>query len=353
MKKKNSLPYFFIFGVLVFLMTRSKFSGEKIRGWAAATLSPIWETMTPAKQEDTDLLALKLENQFLKGEIVHMQELLKEAFYLNKKRPQSFEKTYQALLKKRLEAIPARVIYRAPSSWNQSLWINVGHSMNKDLEKPTIAINSPVVLGNSLVGVIDYVGKDQSRLRLITDPQLCPAVRAVRGGSQNLRLIETIDVILDHLADQNAKEAEALMTQLERLQELLSKEKETLYLAKGELQGRYQPNYRSHGQLLKGTGFNCDFDDERGPARDLRTGIPYERKGPQEPLSLLKVHDLLITSGLDGIFPEGLNVAEVIHVDPLEEGSFYYNLQARPTVGNLDHLSLVYVLPPETSDSIF
>lgn len=347
-------------------MSRPKSTIEHIQGMVVASLAPIWQWETNSKDDREEFQQLQIENQLLKNEVYRNQELLKEAFYLKKELQQLYShgnviqshlKELEHLLKRRLETIPARVIYRASSSWNSFLWIDVGLSTNEALGRQIVAKNSPVVVGNSLVGVVDYVGKNQARVRLITDSELFPAVRSVRGQPQAMRLVETINIMLDNLNEYESlfstpHEKESLFQQLEALQNALTEQQETLYLAKGELQGSSTPHNRSHGDLLKGVGFNCDYADDKGPARDLRSGIPYEASRlSSEPVALLKVHDILATSGLDGIFPEGLQVAEVVHVEPLEEGSYYYELQARPTAGNLDSLSLVFVMAPQGFDS--
>lgn len=365
MRKKRNLPYILIFAVLIFLMSRSKSSTDQLRGSAIAAATPFWNLVATDKKEDGPLHKLQIENQLLKNEVARTQELLKEAFYLKKEIRQFFSSNNLAqnylndlkhLLKKRLEAIPARVIYRASASWNSFLWIDVGSVTNGALKRVVIAKNSPVVVGNSLVGVVDYVGKQQSRVRLITDAELYPAVRAVRGAPQKLRLIETINILLDNLSEYDSlfkttEERESFFQQLQKMQEGLAQSRETLYLAKGELQGSSAPQYRSHGSLLKGIGFNCDFEDEKGPARDLRSGIPYaNNQHVLQPVPLLKVHDILATTGMDGIFPEGLQVAEIVSIAPLEEGAYFYELQAKPTAGNLDALSLVFVMAPQGFD---
>lgn len=365
MRKKSRLPYILVFCALLFLLSRSKSTVENLQGMIIASLAPIWNRETDSKFDNELFLRLQIENRLLKNEVNRNQELLKEAFYLKKEFQrlhspnniiQSHLKELQLLLDRRLETIPARVIYRASGSWNSFLWIDAGNSTNKALGRRIVAKNSPVTVGNSLVGVIDYVGKNQSRVRLITDGELFPAVRSVRGQPQAMRLVETLNILLDHLNDResifaDSEERDSLFQQLEKLQTVLSEKRDTLYLAKGELQGCCAPEKRSHGNLLKGVGFNYDYADEKGPARDLRSGIPYDtKKFPKEPIALLKPRDLLITSGMDGIFPEGLQVAEVTRVFPLEEGSYHYELQAYPTAGNLDALSLVFIMAPQGFD---
>ncbi len=68
-------------------------------------------------------------------------------------------------------------------------------------------------------------------------------------------------------------------------------------------------------------------------------------------MRLKKTHVILATSEIDGIFPEGLQVAEIIQVDPLEERAYFYELWAKPTAGNLGTLSLVFVMSPQGLDS--
>jgi cell shape-determining protein MreC len=99
---------------------------------------------------------------------------------------------------------------------------------------------------------------------------------------------------------------------------------------------------------LRGTGFNYDFADDEGPGRDLRTGKPLEGKKPAIPL--IKVGDLLITTGFDGVFPAGLQAARVSKIFPLKEGDYYYDIEALPSENHLDELSLVFVLQPQGYD---
>jgi cell shape-determining protein MreC len=78
----------------------------------------------------------------------------------------------------------------------------------------------------------------------------------------------------------------------------------------------------------------------------LRNGIPYGSKDPSFGIPLLKEGDVLMTTGMDGVFPPGLQVAEVVSVGELEEGDYSYELVAAPIAGNLNEVSLLFVMPP-------
>jgi len=242
----------------------------------------------------------------------------------------------KALLQKQTMAAFGRIVYRDPGSWNSSCWIDVGEENNLSLGQQIIAKNSPVVSGSSLVGVVEYVGKKQSRVRFITDSSLKTAVRAVRGSP----LDRQIASLTQNLAEQLKKQPDVKPEQLAALsviQKGLPIRWEDSYLAKGEISGSSASYFRSLKSTLKGVGFNCDFKDEEGPARDLRSEILHEG-------------DLLVTSGLDGLFPPGLKVAIVTKVELLRPGAFAYQLEATANAGDLADLASVYVLPPVSVD---
>lgn len=61
---------------------------------------------------------------------------------------------------------------------------------------------------------------------------------------------------------------------------------------------------------------------------------------------MIQVGDLLVTSGLDGVFPEGLHIAVVESLSPLREGAYSYELIAKPTALNILDLNYVSVIAP-------
>ncbi len=328
----------------------SRSASDQTRSFAVSAFAPAWNSAEKFKEylsdrpiaggkknETVETSLLKLENQRLKTQIEWIKEWI---FYEAKIQHETTATHLSNLLELRSKAIPAQVIYRDPSTWSSSLWIGVGEEDNQEIGYPVVARNSPVVEGCSLVGVVEYVGKRQSRVRLITDSGLTPAVRAVRGG-QPRELFSLIDALSEKLKDR--EDLFEFVNQLQGLKEKMGNDREEIYLAKGELRGNGAPFWRSRQPILKGVGFNYDYSDEEGPARELRTGRPLT--GADSPIPLILKGDHLVTSGLDGVFPKGLSVAIATAVFPLKEGSFAYEIEAQPTAGCLNDLKVVFVLP--------
>ncbi|HSX10517.1 MAG TPA: rod shape-determining protein MreC [Chlamydiales bacterium] len=303
MKRTIAYP-FFALGLFLFCwINLPKSVSDRLRSVAVSTFGHFYDE--PAT-DGNELARLRLENQNLRAQLDHacewllFDQRLGEQVDLYKGLVQKTSPFFhrradhlRTLLQKQLFSVPAQVIYRDPSSWSSSLWVNVGEEDNQELGQQVVAKNSPVIAEGALVGVVDYVGKKQARVRLITDSGLSPSVRAVRGT---------------HLEDG--------------------------YLAKGEVHGSSAPFWRSRNPVLKGVGFNYDYADEEGGSRDLKGQVP-----------LLKEGDSILTSGLDGVFPPGLRVGSISWVAPLKEGSYAYEIEVRPAAHNLNDLQTVFILP--------
>ena len=303
---------------------------ERARGLAVASLAPMWGMLLDVKlllqapfaswrepedpQQNLEIQSLRLENQQLRNEMAYLEELVRQDYFvlhemldnasLSRVPKEALEMHQNELLhlfKLELASLPARVIYRPLNNWKSSLWIDKGEADNQLLGKKILVKNSPVVVGIAVIGVVDYVGEHQSRIRLISDPGLNPSVRVKRGNA---------------------------------------------LLAKGELRGQSPLIGRSQQSRLMGVGFNYDFPDEEGPARDLRTGEPLEQKSKYPTTPLVQVNDLLVTTGMDGVLPPGLEVGIVKKIQPLKEGDYTYELEADAAAGDLNELSLVFILPP-------
>lgn len=349
--------------VALFIWTNLPVStANQMRSLTVAALSPAWhiadgvrnylsDRPLPGNKKDDslELAHLQLENYRLQSQIDLAKEWISYekhlehvGQFLQSSSAESRRSYLSDLLQLQSQALPGRVIYRDPSSWSNSLWISVGEEDNRAIGCQIISRNSPVVDGNALIGVVDYVGQRQSRVRLITDSGLTPAVRVIRGEVPHREITELIDALSERL--QGKPECTQVLAQLK---EMVGPSPSDLCLAKGELRGSGASFWRSH-PVLKGIGFNYDYPDAEGPARDLRTGRPLTSSG--KPVTLIQEGDLLVTSGFDGVFPPGLSVAVAKKVFPLKQGGFAYELEAVPAARALNALSVVFVLPSLSGD---
>ncbi len=248
-------------------------------------------------------------------------------------------------LQEQKRGVLGRVIYRDPACWGSTLWINLGALDNHRYGGDVVAKNSPVLLGDSVIGVVEYVGKKRSRIRLITDQNLHVAVRAVRGEGTQHFITYHVDQLQKYLEWFHGQNTE-LLTTLDGIRAKLQTSCKVEFLAKGEVFGASQPLWRSRNQHLQGVGFNYDFADDKGGERELRSGELLEDIGKGEGIRLIEKGDLLVTSGMDGVFPEGLCVGIVTYVAPLKDSDIAFEIEAAMTAGNLDDLSYVTILPP-------
>jgi rod shape-determining protein MreC len=369
----DKLPYLLLGLCLFALVNVPKEWADRWRSSVVSAISPAWQSLDAAMDKPSpDEPSQAIEIASLRAQIEVLQKWMED-----EQRLQNRAETIAALLKikdsnelhsdalRRLQrekqylamrsaSMPAQVIFRDPSSWSSSLWISVGDADNRTMERTVVAPNSPVIANNALIGVVEFVGESQSRVRLITDAGLVPAVRAMRGGAQTQDLFHHVDDLLTRVRVR--ADLFASLEEQERFIEILSVFKDRLKngeeeeLAKGEICGCSAPFFRAHGARLKGIGFNYDFSDDAGPARDIRSGRPLGVDS-QPGKVLIQPGDLLVTSGLDGIFPAGIPVAIATRIAPLMEGSFTYDLEARPAAGDLMELTVVFVLPPLGSSS--
>jgi rod shape-determining protein MreC len=383
MKKTHYFAYLILIFFLLFVLSFSKNSSEKIRTLAVSSISPFWGkinnlrisigTLLPSKNEKIlkeKKQNFELENALLKDQIDsvykwltfdqridsqleilkevkkdHIDDLYWKDFF--ERRSEELKK----ILEVELQALPAKIIFREPSSWSSSVWINLGEKENDELGRLIIGINSPVVVGDSLVGVVEYVGKYQSRIRLITDSGLVPSVRAVRGKTQDRDLLQVTMELYERIharKDLFESDTESVLffDMISALISRLKSKNSDYFLAKGELHGSSYPLWRSYGQTIKGVGFNYDYSDEEGPERELKSGKSLDNAFDFLNQALLKEGDLLITTGMDGVFPAGLKVGFVTKVKKIEEGDYSYNIEALPTARDLSNLNIVFVMPP-------
>lgn len=324
--------YIFLALLMLIVLSISDQAATNLRSATVATLAPSWRYLSSFKEIllnittvwpsggyhtpphiTKELEMIRLENYQLKSQL----ELLKAELNLEKiigsqatllsqmSDVDAYTHRRKEEVFRQLElyshAITARIIFRENGAWKSSVWVNVGEETNQRLKTQLIEKNSPVVIGTTLVGLVDYVGKNRSRVRFLTDRALNPSVRVIRGDEKSI------------------------------------------YLAKGELQGMRYPLWRNRGTVLRGQGFNYDFEDVEGPARDLRTGkIALTRT---EAIPLIQQGDIIITTGMDGLFPAGLRVGAVAKVYPLKEGASSYEADIQSPIDQFDDLTFLTILP--------
>jgi cell shape-determining protein MreC len=290
---------------LLSLLTFPQKVADGLRSMAVATVVPVWKgiSWTGDNQRREEIAQLELENHSLRQQIVllknqiDLEKWVGDEIQLLKKYDREGEfgarrrEEMERLLQMYTQARMARVVFREAACWASALWINIGR--DGGVEK-----QSPVVLGNALVGVVDYVGKHRARVRLMTDASVTPSVRILREGN--------------------------------RL---------PILLAKGEICGVRTSNFGSCSPILRGVGFNYDFEDEEGP--------------PADKVPLLQIGDLLVTTGLDGVFPAGLRVGHLLRIYPLGEGACTYEIDATAVAGDFNEMTFVTVLPPLQKESFF
>lgn len=324
--------YIFLALCLLMILSLPSSAATNLRSAAVASIAPTWRHLSNIKelflnittvwpsggyhtppQVVKELEMIRLENYQLKSQL----ELLKAELNLEKvitaqathlmqmSKADAYSLRRKQEIYRQLElyshAITARIIFRENGSWKSSVWVNVGEETNDRLKTRLIEKNSPVVLGTTVIGLVDYVGKHRSRVRFITDRALSPSVRVTRGEGKNL------------------------------------------YLAKGELQGMRYPLWRERGIVLRGQGFNYDFEDAEGPSRDLRTG--KSNSSLDKGLQLIQAGDSVITTGMDGLFPAGLQVGTVSKVYPLKEGSSSYEADIQSPISDFENLIFLTILP--------
>ncbi|HRW58989.1 MAG TPA: rod shape-determining protein MreC, partial [Chlamydiales bacterium] len=214
MKQKNSNFYLFLALYFVGILLIPKTAVDKLRSFSVASIYPLWKPVFAARgfssssKEDFYFLSeenqrLKLENARLHNQIkavnewILFQERIEQQFdylknikVINEKdlywkdfflrRAEELSKTLEG----QLQALPARIIYKDLTCEADQVWINVGYYHNDVLGRLVVAKNSPVLVGNNLVGVVDKVEAKKSLVTLITDSSLPISVRAVRGETK-------------------------------------------------------------------------------------------------------------------------------------------------------------------------
>lgn len=308
---------------------------EKMREGAIHLFRPLWKTLSfdkPWRKSERRLeIAIKkleLENQLL-------QENLNRRKFSDEELAES-KNFLLDLTDQKIKVATAHIIFRDPKSWGSSLWVNVGEETNERAHEKVIQKNSPVLAGRSVVGLVDYVGRNASRVRLITDSAVKPSVQVARGNLPRKRLSDTLsDLIVSMNKAENLPltpdEKSTFMKTLSSLNSKVEKSGWACYPARGILQGTSPSLFHSKKAKLKGSCFH----------------------GEKEEIAPINEGDLLVTSGMDGVFPANLPVAIVTKVFPLREGECMYDIEAVSCIKEMDSLTTLFILPSFETDGAF
>jgi rod shape-determining protein MreC len=258
--------------------------------------------VSPPKQNAL-LEQLKLENTLLNNQLSSLKCLLQEKNRLL----HISDTSANSLYKPTSEIAIAQILIKdlKPSSF--TFWVDIGSNTCQFIGK-----GSPVCFGPYALGIIDYVGKRTSRVRLIADPKLQPSVTAIRGQAARSWMTDILDAFkADEKLQKNTSQRAIQLIQNELQSGALSEELENGYLTGQK---------RHAGQeLLRGEGFSKE--------------------------SSLQVGDRLITSGLDGMFPKGLIIGKIIEMTPPPPGALSYGVWIKP-IYTKKRPPYVYILPP-------
>lgn len=258
--------------------------------------------------EETQCFLLKEKIRLLEERILSMEEA--------KQSPPLFSEILSSYFQ---SPIMGRVIFRDPAHWGSSCWINIG-------KRQGVKKNSPVVCGKVVVGLVDFVGEAQSRVRFITDVGIKPSVMAVRGEIQTWVVKDQLRTLARNVANLPASafadsDKQEALHLLQALEDSLSLSEQNDFALRGIVCGRGDPIWKPEASILSGSDFG--FVDGK----------------------TIEVGDVLVTTGLDGVFPPGLLVATVNEVLPKSEGSCSLKIKAQslaPDCSTVDFL----VLPP-------
>jgi cell shape-determining protein MreC len=351
---------FIVFCIVALLLLPSVFQKELQQKW----LKPFSLFMfSKAKVHDESKEELKLKNNILESQIAYihewisshntLEELFKELTELGKSKDSYL--VNQEFFKRRTQSLSAyiqsfsqfalaKVVYKEPFASSSFIWVNLGSSYNDKVGIPVIQKNSPVVSGDCVIGIVEEVFAASSKVRLLTDPKLVISVRAKRGASQTKMLQQKALQLLDAielLPDFNFAQKRELSNLLIDLASNLKSEGHDKCLAKGEVFGSEYSMLRSFSPELLGVGFNYQFKDEEGEGLELKRTAPLLRRE-----SIIKKGDLLLTTGMDGLFPKDLKVGQVQEVKSLSIGAFSYQIKAKPIIENINEIEFVQILSP-------
>jgi len=299
-------PLVAVFLTLVCALSLPNTEVRRIRGAAAWGATPLWSAMAllqPSMSQE-DLLRQRVRQLELEKALL-LQKLEEGPGYVDQP----------------TAGLRVRVLAREAGYWDRFLWIDAGRETHPD--HSVLQRQSPVVCGDVVVGLIDYVGRRQSLVRLLSDPQCCPAIQV------------------------HAEAPSGLWIAAQRLQSLLRRSKDLDLGVQRSLEKSLGQIPCHQGNLSNWKGMLKGFSKEGTGGPELvgdffSTQMLEGDPGSIEP----SIGQLLVTSGLDGIFPPGLKVGylqtlkDPDGVRPLRE------FTAIPALDSFENLFWLTVLSP-------
>jgi len=274
-------PLSLILMALVVALSIPEAISRKCRGAAAWAAAPIWAAVQGMDGGLSTEEALRLRIQHLEGENHQLKLQLQQ----------------QQHSQEQNGGIMAQVLAREAGLWDRFVWINVGRQTEGT--QGILSRYSPVVVGTTLVGVVDYVGRRQSLVRLVTDPSCCPAVEiSGRSDQQGVAVLSGQLLRLLQVQQESSSRLHINAGELRRLLQALS----TL-TAEGAppMQGiMHGQHIESDPPLLHGELFSSGWVSHQ----DNIAETPWPKSG-----------HALVTSGLDGVYPPGLLVGYLLELD--------------------------------------
>ena len=150
MRKSITLPLIVALAFLLIWINLPVMISDRLRSYVSTPFAK-----RSFENRGNELASLELENRNLRLQIDQAYEWLLFDKKLNdsefSQKRGAYVKTH---LKEQLLSIPAQVIYRDPSLWSSSLWVNVGENTNWALKKKIVMKNSPVLADGAIVGVL-------------------------------------------------------------------------------------------------------------------------------------------------------------------------------------------------------
>lgn len=308
---------------LVIALSLPPFDVRRIRGAAALLATPLWSQIVALRSDLSPEDALKERVRQLELERTMLVQRLKEA-------------AAEATGPVQAQGVKARVLAREPGAWNRFLWVDAGRETVG--EEGPLQKQSPVVFGDAVVGVVEYVGRKQSLVRLITDPQCSLAVQVAKEGPQGIQVA--------------SKRLQSLLRNSTQIDDSLRRALQPLLM---QLSHEHQNKVAWRGSL-RGAGSTGG-----GPVCLLGEFYPSESRRPaNKEFAPLEVEErelrpaagaLLVTTGLDGIFPAGLKVG---YIESLPAGDEVPSgllgpaptFMALPAVESLDDVQWLTILAP-------